>query len=89
MGRHCATKELPLAVPQDDQAIEQLEADRGHDKQIYNGNSIRMVTQKGRPTLTRSSGAIDHVRGNGRFGDLDAELRRLLLPQAYRFVEVR
>jgi hypothetical protein len=28
--------------------VEQLEADRGHDKQIRGGNSRRMVAQKGR-----------------------------------------
>src|SRR6266481_2989383 len=33
MRRHRVTNKPPPAVPQDDQTIEQLEADRGHDNQ--------------------------------------------------------
>ena len=75
--RHGVTNEPPPAVPQDDQAIEQLEADRGHDKQVHGGNPVRMVAQEGRPTLTRPSGALDHILGDGRFGGLNAKLEQL------------
>jgi len=36
-----------------------------------------MVAKEGSPTLARPSGALDHVFGDGRFGDLDAELEQL------------
>ena len=69
--------ELPSAVRQNDQAIEQFEADRGHDKQVRRGNPIRMVAEEGPPSLTRSSGTFDHVLCDGRLGDLDAKLEEL------------
>ena len=48
MRRHRMVNEPPPAVSQNDQAIEQLEADRGHDKQVRRGNPVRMVAQEGR-----------------------------------------
>jgi hypothetical protein len=32
------------------QTLEQLEADRGHDKQVCGGNSVCMVAQEGWPS---------------------------------------
>jgi hypothetical protein len=37
--------ELPSAVRQDDQAIEQLEADRGHDKEVRSGYPVCIVAK--------------------------------------------
>jgi hypothetical protein len=68
---------LAPTVSEKHQAIEQLEADRGHDKEIDRGNSFSMVAEEGSPTLAKPSGVLDHVFGDGRFGDLDAELEQL------------
>jgi len=73
---HRIVEELPPAVTQDDQAIQELEANGRHDEQARSGNAIRMVSQEGRPTLARLFGALDYVLGDGRFGDLDAELEQ-------------
>src|SRR5262249_47840362 len=67
------------AVRKKHQTVEQLEADRRHDEQIRGGNSRRLVAQEGGPTLTRSSGAFDHVLGDRRFGDFNAELEQLAM----------
>ena len=79
MRRYGVVDELPPAVRKKHQTVEQLEADRRHDEQIRGGNSRRMVAQEGRPTLTRSSGAFDHVLGDRRFGDFNAELEQLAM----------
>src|SRR5215813_10149270 len=79
MCRYCVVNELPPAVRKKHQTVEQLEADRRHDEQICGGNSRCLIAQEGRPTLTRSSGAFDHVLGDGRLGDLDAELEQLAM----------
>jgi hypothetical protein len=79
MRRYSVMNELPPAVREKDQTVEQFEADHGHDKQVRGDNSSCMVAQEGRPTLTRSSGAFDHVLGDGRFGDLDPELEQLAM----------
>src|SRR5215471_6054091 len=69
--------EPPSAVAQDDQSIEQPEADRGHDKQIAGSDAVGLVAQERLPALTRSLGTFDHVLGNSRLGDLDAEPEQL------------
>jgi hypothetical protein len=74
MRRYGVVNKPPPAVREKDQTVEQFKADRGHDKQVRGGNSRCMVAQESRPTLTRSSGASDHVFCDSRFGDLDAEL---------------
>src|SRR5262249_60957828 len=79
MRRYGVVNELPPAVRKKYQTLEQLEADRRHDKQIRGGNARRLVAQEGRPALTRSSGAFDHVLGDGRLGDLDAKLEQLAM----------
>jgi hypothetical protein len=79
MRRYGVVNELPPAMSEKHQAVEQLEADRGHDEQVRGGNSRRMVAREGRPTLTRSSGALDHILGDCRFGDLDAEFEQLAM----------
>ena len=68
--------ELPSAMRHNDRAIEQFEADRGHDEKVRRGNPVRMVAQEGPPTLAKSSGTFDHVLGDSRLGDLDAELEQ-------------
>ena len=72
--------ELPSAVRQSDQAIEQFEADRGHGKRrSAMALSSSWLRGEGPPTLGRSSGTFDHVLGDGRLGDLDAKLGKLAL----------
>jgi len=69
----------PPAVTQDNKPLEQLEANRGHDEEVRRCNPVRVVAQEGRPTLARSSGTLDHVLGDCRLGDLDAELEQLAM----------
>src|SRR5215470_17786160 len=75
--RYHVVNELPPAVCQKHQTVEQLKADRRNNEQVQGANSPCMVAQEGGPSLARSSGALDHVLGDGRLGDLDAELEQL------------
>jgi hypothetical protein len=79
MRRYGVVNELPPAVSKKHKTVKQLEADRRHDEEIRGGNSIRMVAQECRPTLARSSGAFDHVLGDGRLGDFDARFEQFTL----------
>src|SRR5262249_29419602 len=79
MRRYGVVNELPPAVRKNHQTVEQLETDRRHDEQVRGGNSRSMVAQEGPPTLTRSSGAFDHVLGDSRFCDFDAELEQFAM----------
>jgi hypothetical protein len=77
MRRHGVVNDHPTAVRKEHQTIEQLKVDHRHAEQVRGGNPCCMVAQEGRPALTRSSRALDHVLGNCRLGDLDAELEQL------------
>ena len=52
MRRYGVVNELPSAMSEKYQAVEQLEADRRHDEHVYGGDPRCMVAQEGRPTLT-------------------------------------
>ncbi len=69
--------ERPPAVTENNETVQQLEADGGHDEQVDRGNTVGMIAQKRPPTLGRWSPAPDHVLGNSGLGDLDAELEQL------------
>jgi hypothetical protein len=57
MTCHRMMNELPSAVRQDDQAIQQPEANRRHDEEICGGDPVFMVAQERGPALTGSAGA--------------------------------
>jgi len=61
MRRHRMMNQPSPPVSQDDQAIEQFEADRGHDEEIGCRNPVRVVAQERIPPLPRSSGTLDTV----------------------------
>jgi hypothetical protein len=59
--------EFPPTVREKIQTVEQLEADRGHDKQVCGGNSVCWVAQEGWPNsdqVIRS--ALDYRLGDAR-----------------------
>jgi hypothetical protein len=60
----------------DRQAIKQLEADGRHDKQIDSGDVRSVIAEKGLPALRRRPASSHDILGDGRLGDLDAELEQ-------------
>ena len=77
MRRDSMVKKRPAAVSKKHHAIKQFEANCWHDEHVRSSNFCCMVVQKGCPALARSSGTLDHVFGDSRLGDLDAELEQL------------
>src|SRR5262245_27497990 len=55
--------------PDDHQAVEQLEADRRHDKQIYRINMRDVIAQEDLPALRWRSASANHVLSDSRLGD--------------------
>ena len=60
----------------DRQAIKKLEADGRHDKQIDSGDVRSVIAEKGLPALRRRPASSHDILGDGRLGDLDAELEQ-------------
>ena len=63
--------------PDDHQAIEQLEADGRHDEQVDRTDVRDVIAQEGLPALRWRPASSDHVLGDGRLGDLEAQLEQL------------
>jgi hypothetical protein len=61
----------------DHQAIEQLEANGRHDEQIDSANVRRVIAKEGLPALRRRGPSADHVLGDSRLGDVEAQLEQL------------
>jgi hypothetical protein len=68
---------MSSAVIHDQQSIEQSERDCRHDEHIHRGDSAGMIMKKRLPTLGRWFSSFDHIFGNARLPDMDAELEKL------------
>src|SRR5450631_184238 len=73
VGPHQAA---PIQPYDDDDAIEKLEANGWHDEHVHGGDVWRVVVQKGAPSLAWRTASLDHVFGDRRLGDLEAELEK-------------
>src|SRR6202158_331642 len=64
------------AVPHDQQSIEQAKRDCRHDEHIHRSDPVRVIAQKRLPTLRRWFLSFDHIFGNARLPDFDADLEQ-------------
>src|SRR6266481_9904182 len=70
-------KNLPPAMPHDQQAVEQTKRDCRDDEQIHRRDAVRMIIEKCFPTLGRRASRPGHILGHARLPDIDAELEKL------------
>src|ERR1700687_1360123 len=70
-------KNLPPAMPHDQQAVEQTKRDCRDDEQIHRRDAVRMIIEKCFPTLGRRASTTGHILGHARLPDIDAELEKL------------
>src|SRR5713226_7158755 len=69
--------EVSTVQPNDDEAIEQVEADGWSNEQVHGGDVRRVVAQEGAPSLARRSRSLDHVLGDARLRDFKVKLEQL------------
>ena len=73
-------RDMPYPAPtviQDNQPEQQLEANRRYDKEIDRCDAICMVLEKCLPGLRRRASLLNHVLGDRRLGDVNAEFEQL------------
>ena len=70
-------KNLPPAMPHDQQAVEQTKRDCRDDEQIHRRDAVGMIIEKCFPTLGRRASTPGHILGHARLPDIDAELEKL------------
>src|SRR5258708_7474274 len=68
--------EVSAVEPDDDEAIEQIEADSWNNERVHGGNVRRVVMQEGSPSLAGRPPPFDHVFGDARLRDLKPELEQ-------------
>src|SRR6202171_77602 len=68
-------------MPHNQQSIEQTKRDGRHDEHIHRSDPISMIAQERLPTLRRWFSSLDHIFGNARLSDTDAELEQLSVDQ--------
>src|SRR6516165_8402286 len=74
---HSKPQDLPPAVADDQQSIEQSERDCRHDEEVHCDNAIRMVAKERLPSLRGRPSPPRHILGDAGLADLDAELEKL------------
>src|SRR6476646_8696436 len=77
MRSNSEPKQLPPAMPHDQQAIEQPERDCRHDEQIHRGDAVGMIVEECLPSLGRRASSPGHILGHTRLPDFDGELEQL------------
>src|SRR6516165_10514875 len=74
---HSKPQDLPPAVADDQQTIEQSKRDCRHDEEVHRDNAIRMVAKERLPSLRGKASPPRHILGDAGLADLDAELEKL------------
>src|SRR6266403_3391301 len=69
-------KNLPPAMPHDQQAVEQTKRDCRDDEQIHRRDAVGMIIEKCFPTLGRRASTPGHILGDARLRDLKPELEQ-------------
>src|ERR1700687_5633500 len=70
-------KNLPPAMPHDQQAVEQTKRDCRDDEQIHRGDAVGMIIEKCFPALGWRPSTPGHILGYAGLADIDAELEKL------------
>src|SRR5712671_4025280 len=68
---------MSLAVPHDQQSVEQAKRDCRHDKHIHRSDPIRVIAKECPPALRRRVSSPDHVLSHTRLPDFDDDLEQL------------
>ncbi len=70
-------KNLPPAMPHDQQAVEQTKRDRQDDEQIHCRDAVGVIIKKCFPTLGRRTSTLGLILGHAGLPYIDAELEKL------------
>jgi hypothetical protein len=68
--------EVSTIQPNDDEAIEQIEANGRDNEQVHGGDIWGMIAQESAPSLAWRPASLDHVLGDARLRDLKPELKQ-------------
>src|SRR6202158_3574973 len=79
MRSNSEPQQLPPALPNKQQAIEQPERDCGHHEQVHCGNPISMVTKERPPSLRGRNPPPHHIFGDAGLADIDAKLEKFAM----------
>src|SRR5436190_15381546 len=79
MGCDVDPDKVSAGQPDDNKAIEQIEANGPNNEQAHGGDVRCVVTQEGAPSLGRRSASLDRVLCNAGLSDLKAELEELAM----------
>jgi hypothetical protein len=74
MSRHVEVQNAPPFVGQDQEYVQHLEANCGHNEEIDGDQLADVVLQKGAPRLGRWFPMTDHVLAETGSADVDAQL---------------
>ena len=74
---HVEMDDTSPVVGQDDEDEQHVERHRGHGEEIDGHQIFHMVVEKRSPGWRRGPAMADHVLGDRRFGQVDAELEQL------------
>ena len=77
MPGHRKPQQPSSTVAHDQKGKQTLEINGRHQAEVDRSDGLRMVAQKGPPTLRWRPTTFGHVLGYRRFGDLEAELEQL------------
>ena len=72
-------QDFPTIMAEDDGHIEQSKRRTGDDKHVDSGDTVDLIEQEGTPGRRRRSAPADHVLGDGRLTDRDAELEQFAM----------
>ena len=70
-------QQLASAMAQNHKAVQQLERDRRHDKEIDRGDAVGVVVKERSPGWRWRTAMLHHVLRHGRLRDIDPELQDL------------
>src|SRR6202022_3005006 len=70
-------KNLPPAMPHDQEAVEQTKRDCRNDEQIHRRDAVGMIIEKCFPALGWRPSTPGHILGYAGLADIDAELEKL------------
>jgi hypothetical protein len=76
---HAKRYPKPAAVPNDNEAIEDLESDCWQDEEVDRCDAVGMVAEKRPPALRGWPSAAAHISSDRRLRDLEAELEQFTM----------
>src|SRR5262245_19312528 len=79
MGCDVEPDKVSAGQPDDNKAIEQIEANGRNNEQVHGGDVRRVVTQESVPSLRGRAASLDHVLRDAGLSDFEAELEQLAM----------